>query len=162
LVEGLRETSRRSGTTLFMTLLSGFSALLSRLSGQTDVLVGTAVANRTRLETEGLIGFFVNTLVMRGRFGENPTWSDHLAQVRRSALGAYAHQALPFERLVEELSVPRSLAHSPLFQAMLTLQNTPAGALALPGLELAPVEVAVETAKFDLTLSLSEGGEGLV
>ncbi|HEY0782733.1 MAG TPA: condensation domain-containing protein, partial [Thermoanaerobaculia bacterium] len=159
LAEGLRETSRRSGATLFMTLLAGFEALLSRLSGQSDVLVGTAVANRTRLETEDLIGFFVNTLVLRGRLRENPTWSAHLAQVRRSALGAYAHQDLPFERLVEELSVPRSLAHSPLFQAMLLLQNTPDGALALPGLELAPVEVASATAKFDLTLSLSEDGE---
>ncbi|HEY0781197.1 MAG TPA: condensation domain-containing protein, partial [Thermoanaerobaculia bacterium] len=152
----LQGLSRREGGTLFMTLLSGFAALLSRTSGQLDVLVGTAVANRTRVETEGLIGFFVNTLVLRGRLAESPTFGELLGRTRHASLGAYAHQDLPFERLVEELEVPRSLSHSPLFQVMFMLQNAPRGELSLPGLMLAPVELARSTAKFDLTLALTE------
>ncbi|HEY0783342.1 MAG TPA: amino acid adenylation domain-containing protein, partial [Thermoanaerobaculia bacterium] len=156
LTGALRALGLREGGTLFMTLLSGFLALLSRLSGQTDVLVGTAVANRTRLETEGLIGFFVNTLVLRGRVAEGPTFGELLGRMRQACLGAYAHQDLPFECLVEELEVPRSLSHGPLFQVMFVLQNAPSGELALPGLTLSFVEQRSTTAKLDLSLSLAE------
>ncbi|HEY0782317.1 MAG TPA: condensation domain-containing protein, partial [Thermoanaerobaculia bacterium] len=122
LTGALKRLGQQQGGTLFMTLLSGFSALLSRLSYQPDVLVGTAVANRTRLETEGLVGFFVNTLVLRGRLAESPSFGELLGRMRRVSLGAYAHQDLPFEKLVEELEVPRSLSHGPLCQVMFVLQ----------------------------------------
>ncbi|HYG62910.1 MAG TPA: amino acid adenylation domain-containing protein, partial [Thermoanaerobaculia bacterium] len=160
LTAALRELGRREGVTLFMTLLAGFQALLHRLSGQDDVLVGSPVANRNRSETEGLIGFFVNTLVLRARFGSSqPEGLDVrtlLATARAAALEAYAHQDLPFERLVEELRIERSLAHGPLFQVMLALQNAPVGRLELPGLLLAPMGTGGGTAKFYLTLSLGE------
>ncbi|HEV7518061.1 MAG TPA: amino acid adenylation domain-containing protein, partial [Thermoanaerobaculia bacterium] len=159
-VEGL---ARERGATPFMVLLAGLGVLLGRLSGQDDLLVGSAVANRTRRETEGLIGLFVNTLVLRCDLrGEaaGPAFSALLARTRESALGAYAHQDLPFERLVEALAPERKLAHSPLFQVFFTLQNAPLPELILPGLTLAPWEIASGTAKFDLTLSLGEeGGE---
>ena len=108
-----------------MTLLAAFQALLHRYTGQDDIPVGTPIANRTRGETEGLIGFFVNTLVMRGRCGDNPTFRELLARVRETALGAYAHQDLPFETLVDALQPQRNLSHSPLFQVVFTLQNVP-------------------------------------
>ena len=117
--------SRRHNVTLFMTLLGAFQALLHRYSGQADIVVGTPIASRTRSETEGLIGFFVNTLVLRTDFSGDPTFGTVLDRVRETALGAYAHQDLPFEKLVEELQPERSLGHTPLFQAMFVLQNTP-------------------------------------
>jgi amino acid adenylation domain-containing protein len=151
--------SRARGATLFMVLLAGFQALLGRLSGQEDVVVGSPVANRTRIETEGLIGFFVNTLALRGRLAGDPTFGELVAQVRRTTLAAYAHQDLPFERLVEELEPERSLAYTPIFQVMLGLQNAPMGALELPGLTLEPVATqGARSAKFDLNVSLAEGG----
>ncbi len=149
--------SRARGATLFMVLLAGFQALLGRLSGQEDVVVGSPVANRTRIETEGLIGFFVNTLALRGRLAGDPTFGELVAQVRRTTLAAYAHQDLPFERLVEELEPERSLAYTPIFQVMLALQNAPMGALELPGLTLEPVATqGARSAKFDLNVSLVE------
>jgi amino acid adenylation domain-containing protein/non-ribosomal peptide synthase protein (TIGR01720 family) len=154
--------SRAHGATLFMTVLAGFQALLSRLSNQEDVVVGTPVANRNRVETEGLIGFFVNTLALRGRPERDLAFPACVGQVRETALGAYARQDLPFERVVEELQPERSLAHSPLFQVMLVLQNTAAGSLEIPGLRLEPFAPAVPAiAKFDLTLSLEETAAGL-
>ncbi|HYG65499.1 MAG TPA: amino acid adenylation domain-containing protein, partial [Thermoanaerobaculia bacterium] len=165
LTAALRELGRREGITLFMALLAGFQALLHRLSGQDDVLVGSPLANRNRSETEALIGFFVNTLVLRARFGSpEPEGLDVrtlLARARTAALNAYAHQDLPFERLVEELQIERSLAHGPLFQVMFALQNAPVGRLELPGLLLAPMDTGGGTAKFDLTLSFSESGGAL-
>src|SRR5690606_17841361 len=107
--------SRRQGATAFMVLFAAFQALLHRLTGQEDLLVGTVVANRRRAELEGLIGLFVNTLVLRGRAREDEGFGDLVERTRSTALGVYAHQDLPFERLIEELGVPRSLAHSPLF-----------------------------------------------
>jgi amino acid adenylation domain-containing protein/non-ribosomal peptide synthase protein (TIGR01720 family)/FkbM family methyltransferase len=161
LSQRLAALGRSRGTTLFMVLIAGFQSLLSRLSGQQDILVGSAVANRNRSEIEGLIGFFVNTLVLRGDLGAAPTFAELLAQVRETALGAYANQDLPFEKLVDELKPERSLAHSPLFQAMLVLQNAPTGTLALPGLSLEPVEAPQTVAKLDVTLYLSETSRGL-
>ena len=157
----LRELSRRHGTTLFMTLLAAFDLLLSRYSGQGQVLVGTPIANRNRSETEALIGFFVNTLVLRGDLRGNPTFRELLHRVRESALGGYAHQDLPFEKLVEELQPERDMSRSPLFQVMFVLQNAPQEALELPGLRLSGVGGSGETAKFELTLGLEER-EGVI
>ncbi|MDP9122204.1 MAG: condensation domain-containing protein, partial [Acidobacteriota bacterium] len=152
--------SRREGATPFMALLATLGALLSRLTGQADLTVGTAVAGRNRLEIEGLIGFFVNTLVLRPDLSGNPGLTELLVRVRRETLAAHAHQNLPFEKLVEELAPERSLAYTPLFQVMLVLQNAARGELALPGLRLAPLELPESMARFDLTLTLAEEGGG--
>src|SRR5690349_22611156 len=133
LTRGLRELSRREGVTLFMTLLSGWQTLLARYSGQWDLNIGTPIANRTRGEVEDLIGFFVNTLVLRSRMKPEASFREQLQQVREVCLGAYAHQDVPFEMLVEELQPERHLSRSPLFQVMFVLQNAPLGELQLRG-----------------------------
>jgi len=156
LTTALRELSRRAGVTLFMTLLAGLEVLLWRLSGQEDISVGTAIANRTRQETEGVIGFFVNTLVLRVEMSGEQSFDELLRQVREVCLGAYGHQEVPFERLVEELRPERSLSHSPLFQVMFNLQNASSDVLELPGLRLSSFGGEISTAKFDLRLSVSE------
>jgi amino acid adenylation domain-containing protein len=161
LSERLYALGRQEGTTLFMTLLAAFATLLSRYSGQEDIVVGSPIAGRTRVDVEDLIGFFVNTLALRTDLSGNPTFRELLARVRAVMLGAYAHQDLPFERLVEELQPERSLGNSPLFQVMLVLQNTTQAMLTLGDLAVHPLVVAGETAKFDLTLSLTEKTEGL-
>jgi amino acid adenylation domain-containing protein len=162
LVERLHALSRREGCTLYMILLAAFQALLHRYSGQEDFCIGTPVAGRTRPEMEGLIGFFVNTLVLRADLSGDPTFAEHLKRVRETCLGAYAHQDLPFEMLVEALQPQRDLSRSPLFQVMLILQNTPLPSLDLPGLQLNPIEAESGTAKFDLNLALVETDRGLV
>ncbi|HZF13330.1 MAG TPA: amino acid adenylation domain-containing protein [Thermoanaerobaculia bacterium] len=159
--------ARPRGETLFMVLLAALAAVLARHSGQEDLLVGTPIANRTHVETEGLIGFFVNTLILRADLGnlaggEEATFADLLAQVRETTLGAYAHQDLPFERLVEELRPARDLSHAPLSQVTLALQNAPLGTLALPGLTFVPVELPARTTMLDLTLEAAEVAGGLV
>jgi amino acid adenylation domain-containing protein/non-ribosomal peptide synthase protein (TIGR01720 family) len=169
--EQLREMSRREGMTLFMTLLGGFDVSLSRYSGQEDVTIGTDIANRNRAETEGLIGFFVNQLVLRVEVRTRESFRDLLKRVREACLGAYAHQDVPFEKLVEELQPDRDLSRSPLFQIKLVLQNTPRGTLELNEMMLSgagdDVETASEvgTSRFDLTVSIAEvgldGGHGL-
>ena len=161
LSESLNSLSRREGVTLFMTLLAAFVTLLYRYSGQEDIVVGSPIAGRTRVEIEGLIGFFVNTLVLRTDLSGNPTFLELLGRVRETALATNAHQDLPFEKLVEELQPERDLSMSPLFQVMFILQNAPGEALELPGLTLSPLEMDNETAKFDLTLSMIEGEGGL-
>ncbi|HXO22158.1 MAG TPA: amino acid adenylation domain-containing protein, partial [Thermoanaerobaculia bacterium] len=160
LTRALEELSEREGVTLFMTLLTAFQALLHRASGQEDILIGSPIANRNRPEIEDLIGFFVNTLVLRGRPSRDLTFRQLLAQTRTAALGAYAHQDLPFEKLVEELRVERTLAHSPLFQVMFALHNVPAESLAMPGMTLTPWEVHGGMARFELLLAMTqvEGG----
>jgi amino acid adenylation domain-containing protein len=155
----LRALCRRHGTTLFMTLLAGWGALLSRLSGQGDVVIGTPVANRHRAEIEPLIGFFVNTQALRIDLSGSPSVAQLLAQVRATALAAQAHQDIPFEQVVEALSPIRSMAHSPVFQVMFAWQNAPEGSLDLPGLQLEPVSASSTTVKFDLELTLHDAGE---
>ncbi|HEX7238853.1 MAG TPA: condensation domain-containing protein, partial [Longimicrobiaceae bacterium] len=159
---GLRELSQRQGATLFMTVLAGWQALLGRYAGQDDVLVGTPVAGRSRRETEGVIGFFVNLLVLRTELGGDPAWDELLARVRETSLGAYDHQDLPFERLVEELGAERSLTHSPVFQVTFALHRAGTeGQLSLGTVELEPFESGAGVAKFDLELTVSEAGEAL-
>jgi amino acid adenylation domain-containing protein len=163
LTERLHEVSRKEGVTLFMTLLAGWQLLLSRYSGQEDIVVGTPIANRHRAEVEPLIGFFVNMLALRARLTPGMTFRELLAQAREVCLGAYAHQDLPFEKLVEELQPERSMSHSPLFQVMFSLQNAPVGALELPGLTLSEMNLEGEemTEKFDLTLNMHESGDAI-
>ncbi|MBS0264562.1 MAG: amino acid adenylation domain-containing protein, partial [Planctomycetes bacterium] len=156
LTQSLHSLSRREGVTPFMTLLAAFQVLLARYSGQEDVSVGVPIAGRNRTEVEGLIGFFVNTLVVRTDLSQNPTFQELLKRVREVTLGAYAHQDLPFERLVEELHPERSLGHSPLFQVMFALQNTPASELELTDITVSRLTIDHATAMFDLTLSLGE------
>jgi non-ribosomal peptide synthetase component F len=162
LSESLKNLSQQQGVTLFMTLLAAFKTLLHRYTGQEDILVGTAIANRDCTEIEQLIGFFVNTLVLRNNLTGNPCFKELLKRVREVALGAYAHQNLPFEKLVEELQPQRDLSHTPLFQVMFVLQNTPTTPLELPGLTLKPLEIHSKTAKFDLTLYVEEADTGLI
>ena len=161
LLEGLRSLSRIEGTTLFMTLLAAFQLLLHRYTGQTDILVGSPVAGRTRPEVETLIGFFVNTLVLRTNFSGNPTFRELLARVRETALDAYEHQDLPFEKLVEELQPHRDLSISPLFQVMFALQNMPTVPIQLAGLSASSMDVDSGIAKFDLSLLANETDRGL-
>ena len=161
LSEQLEALSQRQGVTLFMTLLAAFQTLLYRYTQQEDIVVGSAIANRNRGEIEGLIGFFVNSLVLRSDLSGNPTFVELLERVREVALGAYAHQDLPFEKLVEELHPERNLSHHPLFQVVFSLQNTPIQALALPGLSLSPLDFDHPSAKFDLEFHLWESPEGL-
>jgi amino acid adenylation domain-containing protein len=160
LVGGLRQLGRRHGSTLFMTLLTGWAIVLSRLSGQDDVVIGTPIANRQHGEIESLMGFFVNTLVMRVRLEDNPSVASLLAQVKTDTLDAYAHQDLPFEQVVEVLKPVRSLSHAPVFQVSLTLNNMPnTGALNLPGLSLSQMESHEHSTKVDMSLVLIEAGD---
>jgi non-ribosomal peptide synthetase component F len=161
LTAALKDLSRREGVTLFMTLLAAFQTLLYRYTDQDDVSVGVPVANRDRAGTEQLIGFFVNTLVMRTDLCGDPTFRELLARVRDVALGAFSHQDLPFEKLVDELQPERDLSHTPLFQVLFVLQNAPKQSLSLPGLTLELMEVEPGSVKFDLTLSLEERPHGL-
>ncbi|HKH48028.1 MAG TPA: amino acid adenylation domain-containing protein, partial [Thermoanaerobaculia bacterium] len=158
LSERLAALSRREGATPFMTLLAGWQALLGRWAGSEDLAVGTPIAGRNRQETEKLIGLFVNTLVLRGDLSGGPSFQELLGRVRQASLEAHEHQEIPFERLVEELAPERSLSHTPLFQVLFVLQNVPRRALDLPGLRLAPLGAEVGTAKFDLSLGLTEEG----
>ncbi|WP_328718071.1 amino acid adenylation domain-containing protein [Streptomyces sp. NBC_00247] len=156
-----RTVSAEGGASMFMTLLAVFQLLLARYSGQRDVAVGTPIAGRNRAETEDLIGFFVNTLVLRTDLSGDPSFTELLARVKDTALGAYDHQDLPFERLVEELAPDRDLSRNPLFQTLFALQNTPgADAWGLPGLTAEPVESPSHDAKFDLSMYLAEAADG--
>src|SRR4029077_2039241 len=157
----LVELGRRHGVTLYMVLLAAFQLLLSRWSGQPDVVVGSPIAGRTHRQTEGLIGFFVNTLVLRAQLHEDPSFGELLAQVKETALGAYAHQDVPFEKLVAELQPERELSRQPLFQVIFALQNVPRETLDLPGLRLRPMQQGQGAAKFDLFLQLTETPDGL-
>jgi amino acid adenylation domain-containing protein len=160
LMTGLKELSKRHGATLYMTLLAGWAALLGRLSGQQDILIGTPVANRRQEELEKLIGFFVNTLVLRTDLSGRPRVGELLERVKNQSLGAQQHQDIPFEQVVEIVQPERSLAHSPLFQVMFAWQNAPRGALDLVGLKTMGLEMVTHrVARFDLTVSLWEMDE---
>ena len=162
LSQGLKQLSQKHGTTLFMTLLAGWGLLMSRLSGQSDVVIGSPIANRQRSEIENLIGFFVNTLALRISTAGDPSVAALLAQVKADTLGAYAHQDIPFEQVVEALQPQRSMSHSPLFQSMLSVNNTPSsGELTLPGLRLRGLEQEQSTTHFDTSLSLIETEQGI-
>lgn len=156
LADQLRALSRREGVTLYMTLLAAFDVLLYYYTRNEDIVVGTDVSNRNLIEVEGLIGFFVNQLAMRTNLSGDPTFHELLRQVRKVSLEAYAHQEIPFDRLVDALRQKRSLKFSPLFQVKLILQNTPMGALETPGLTISPVEIKFGTAQLDLILRLTE------
>ncbi|MDY7229484.1 amino acid adenylation domain-containing protein [Hyalangium rubrum] len=157
----LKQLSREAESTLFMTLLATFGVLLSRYSRQKDVVIGAPIANRLP-QTEPLMGLFVNTLPLRLSLESSPSFSELLSQVRRTTLAGYAHQALPFEQLVEVLQPTRDLSHHPLFQVLFTLQNTPSERLALPGLTVELLEIESGTSQFDLSLSMAETPQGLV
>ncbi len=158
---GFKALSRQEGVTQFMTLLAAFEVLLFRYSGQDDLIVGTPIANRTRMETEGLIGCFVNTLVLRTDLSGNPSFRELVRRVREVCLGAYAHQDLPFDRLVEEVRAKRDLSRNPLFQVMFELTNAAQRTIELPGMTLSPVEGDSEAAHFDLILRIMDTEQGL-
>ncbi|MBZ5525726.1 MAG: AMP-binding protein [Acidobacteriia bacterium] len=162
LTKGLAELSRARGTTMFMTLLAGWAALLGRLSGQQEVVIGTPVANRGRSEIEKLIGCFINTLAVRVDLSGEPTVAELLERVKVQTLTGQQHQDLPFEHVVELLQPVRSLAHTPLFQVMFVWQNTPGTKLEFPGLEVEELRPARMTTKFDLTLSLRPAGRKII
>nr|WP_052313046.1 non-ribosomal peptide synthetase [Corallococcus coralloides] len=160
LAGSVKALAKQEGVTPFMVLLAAWQVVLARHAGQDDVSVGTPIAGRQRVETEGLIGFFVNTLVLRTRVESGASFRELLAQVRETTLGAYAHQDVPFEKLVEALQPARDLARHPLFQVLFTLQNTPVTPWAVPGLSAAPYALARQASKFDLALSLTEQEDG--
>ncbi|RKH54663.1 amino acid adenylation domain-containing protein, partial [Corallococcus llansteffanensis] len=160
-VEPLNALALQERATPFMALLAAFQVLLARYSGQDDISVGSPISGRTHPELEGLVGFFVNTLVLRGHLSPRASFRELLRQTRDTALAAYSHQELPFERLVEELNPQRSLSHTPLFQVMLVLQNQPRTQLALPGLDFRVQGLDSRTAKFDFTLGFNEESSGL-
>jgi amino acid adenylation domain-containing protein/FkbM family methyltransferase len=158
LSDELKRLSRNEGVTSFMTLLAGLQLLLARYSGEDRIAVGSPIAGRSRQETEGLIGFLVNTLVMVADVSGNPTVRELLQQVRERAIGAFAHQDLPFEKLVEELQPERSLSHQPLFQVLFAFQNYPEEPLAISGLKVGGGSIGAGNTDFDLMLTLVESG----
>jgi amino acid adenylation domain-containing protein len=162
LTEGLRQLGQQAGATLYMTLLAAFQTLLFRYSGQRDICVGTPVAGRVRTELEPMVGFFVNMLVLRTELDGGASFADLLTQVRRTALEAYDHQEVPFERVVDALKVPRDLSRNPLFQVMFNLLNIPdQGDLRMSGLRVTEIDVEPEIAQQDLALYAYEVDEGL-
>ena len=160
-LEKLKAFGQQEGVTLFMTLLAAFQTFLHHYSGQDEILVGSPIANRTRSETEALIGFFVNTLVFRADFDERLTFRQLLARTRKDTLDAYSHQDLPFEQLVEILQPERDMSHSPVFQVMFVLQNTPSGEVDMGDSRIRPIEAEQKIAKYDLSLIAMESPHGL-
>ena len=152
----LNQLSQQSGVTLFMTLLAAYAVLLFRYTGQSDIVIGSPVANRTHSQIEPLIGFFINNLVLRVKFTENLTFSELLQQVKTTALDAYSHQELSFERLVDELQVERSLSYSPIFQTLFVIQNAPVGEIELGKLRIKPLPTENVNAIYDLILWAEE------
>ncbi|OPF19391.1 non-ribosomal peptide synthetase [Microcystis aeruginosa KW] len=161
LTQQLKKLSQESGSTLFMTLLAGFAVLLSRYSQQTDVVIGSPIANRNRTEIEGLIGFFVNSLVLRFDLSQDPTFEDFLAQVRQTTQNAYDHQDLPFEMLVEKLQIERHLDRNPLTQIVFALQNAPSSPWDLPGVNIEEIPSGFDSVRVDLEVYLWDAPEGL-
>src|SRR6266568_4366315 len=161
LTEKLNGLGRREGVTLFMTLLATFQVLLARYSFQEDIVVGTPVANRNRAEIEGLIGFFANTLVLRTNLAGNPSFRELLGRVKETALSAYAHEDIPFEKLVDELRPERSLSHNPIFQVLFSVRHEPVREFEFSGLKFEFIENTGEISKFDLSFLLAEEADGI-
>ncbi|WP_261854730.1 non-ribosomal peptide synthetase [Vibrio spartinae] len=161
LTEQLRQLSQRSGCTLYMTLLAGWSVAMGRLSGQNDIVIGSPIAGRTQSDVEGLIGMFVNSMAMRVQLTEGLNTQELLAQVKETALAAQANQDMPFEQVVETVAPVRSLSHAPIFQVMFALQNTPTEQIQLPDLTLEALDSELSTAQFDLSLEIHEHDGGL-
>ncbi|QMU71640.1 non-ribosomal peptide synthetase [Streptacidiphilus sp. P02-A3a] len=160
LITQLETLARQHRATTFMVLLAAFHTVLARWTGQNDIAIGTPIAGRNRAEIEGLIGFFVNTLVTRANLTDNPTFTTHLTRVRDNVLGAFDHQDLPFERLVEDLKPERDLSRNPLFQVLFDVNDRPATRVTAAGAEFTPFDLPRDTAKFDLSLSFGTGREG--
>ena len=161
LTKALHRISQEQGCTLFMTLLTAFKVLLSRYTGQSDIVIGSPIANRTQQELEGVIGFFVNTLALRTKIHNNLTFCQLLGQVQKVCLDAYTHQDLPFEKLVEELHPPRDPSRSPLIQILFQVQNATSPPTTFPELEVKRLKIATTTSKMDLNFSIVEHPEGL-
>jgi hypothetical protein len=161
LSERLKELSRAEGVTLFMTLLAGFKALLHLYSGQDEIIVGTVIANRTQKEVERLIGFFVNMLAMKTDLSGDPSFAELLRRVREMALGAYTHQDLSFEKLVEELQPQRDLSYSPIFQVVFVLQNATKGSLELTDLKIEYLDIGIGSVLYDWVLEMEDTDNGL-
>ncbi len=157
----LKQLSQQTDTTLFMSLLAAFNILLYRYTDQEDILIGSPIANRNRPELEGMLGLFVNTLVLRNNLSGNPSFREFLHRVREVTLGAYAHQDLPFEMLVEQLQPERDLSRNPLYEVMFVLQNTPNTVQEVSGLTLSTLEFDSGTSQLDIFLSMSESETGL-
>ncbi|HEV2904473.1 MAG TPA: condensation domain-containing protein, partial [Pyrinomonadaceae bacterium] len=162
LSEKLQSLGAENNASLFMVLVGAFNALLARYTGQEDIVIGTPVANRNKAELEGLIGFFINSLVLRTDLSGDPTFLQLLARVREVTLGAYAHQELPFEKIVEALQPDRNLSHSPIYQIAFILENTPRADVEVEGLAMTPLRTAGVSSKFDLTLALAQFGPSLL
>ncbi|HET9712382.1 MAG TPA: amino acid adenylation domain-containing protein, partial [Pyrinomonadaceae bacterium] len=162
LSEKLQQLGAENNASLFMVLVGAFKALLVRYTSQEDIVIGTPVANRNKAELEGLIGFFINSLVLRTNLGGDPTFLELLARIREVTLGAYAHQELPFEKIVEALQPDRNLSHSPLYQIAFILENTPRAEIETEGLVLTPLRTEAFSSKFDLTLALAQFGSNLL
>jgi amino acid adenylation domain-containing protein len=161
-LRGLKELGRQEGATLFMTLMAGFQTMLSRYSGQERIVVGTDLANRKTPETERMIGFFINLLAVRNDLSGNPTFRELLARVREGLLEAYAHQEVPFPKIVQDLQPERSATHNPIVQVLFVMQNVPRGKRELAGVQLEPFEVPVTTSKFDMALFVGERPDELI
>nr|QEO74517.1 condensation domain-containing protein [uncultured bacterium] len=161
IADALQELSRREGATLFMTMLAAFQTLLHRYAGQTDIVVGADIANRNRRELEGLIGFFVNMLVLRTDLSGDPSFLKLLERVREMTLGAYAHQDVPFDKLVEELQPARNPSYSPLFQVVFNFYQDPAEGIDLPGLDVSVLDSYQNVSKFDLSLFVGQRADGI-
>jgi non-ribosomal peptide synthetase component F len=156
----VKKFSGQHGVTPFMTMLAAFNALLARYLGEHHIVLGTDIANRTTAETERLIGFFINLLPLHTDLSGDPTFHELVLRVREVALGAYAHQDMPFDKLVEDLQPERSLSHNPIVQALFVMQNIPAQRRELPGLELAPFPASITRSKFDIAVFIRENNQG--
>ena len=161
-LKAIKELGRRESATLFMTLMAAFQAMLSKYSGEEQIVVGTDLANRTMPETEHMIGFFINLLALRTDLSGNPTFRELLRRVRERLLEVYAHQEVPFPKVVQEIQPERSTTHNPIVQALFVMQNAPRTKRDLAGLQVEPVEVPATTSKFDMAVFVAERPEALI
>jgi non-ribosomal peptide synthetase component F len=161
-LKAIKDLGRQEGATLFMTLIAVFQAMLSKYSGEEQIVVGTDLANRTMPETEQMIGFFINLLAVRTDLSGNPTFLELVHRVRERLLEAYAHQEVPFPKVVQEIQPERSTTHNPIVQALFVMQNAPRTKRELAGLKVEPFEVPVTTSKFDMAVFMAERPDELI